>query len=86
MVNTLIELRNVSFVNAGGNFTTDNAITEEMIIDANSNTFAVRTSSYCDFSNDRLPSGRVTLVGILGRYDGSWQFILRDRSDVRFSD
>ena len=85
MVNTLVELQNISFVNAGGNFTTDNAVTDEMIIDSNGNTLAVRTSSYCDFANDRLPSGRVTLVGILGRYDGDWQFILRDKNDVRLS-
>ena len=83
MVNTLVELRNVSFVNAGGNFTTDNAITEEMIIDSEGNTFPVRTSSYCDFANDILPFGQVTLVGILGRYDGSWQFVLRDKNDIK---
>ena len=86
MINTLIELRDVSFVNAGANFTINNAVTEEMVIDSDGNTLAVRTSSYCDFANDRLPSGRVTLVGILGRYDGSWQFILRDRNDIRLSD
>ena len=86
MVNTLVEFRNVSFVNAGGNFTTGNAATEEMIIDSDGNTLAVRTSSYCDFANDRLPSGKVTLVGILGRFNGEWQFILRDRRDVRLSD
>jgi len=86
MVNTLIELRNVSFVNAGGNFTTGNTTTEEMIIDAGGNTLAVRTSSFCDFANDRLPFGKVTLVGILGRYDGVWQFILRNKNDVRLTD
>jgi len=86
MVNTLVELQNVSFVNAGGNFTTDNAITEEQVIDSEGNTIAVRTSSYSDFAVDRLPYGQVTLVGILGRYDGAWQFTLRDKSDVRISD
>jgi hypothetical protein len=86
LVNTLVELRNVSFVNAGGNFTTDNATTEEMIIDSDGNTLAVRTSSFCDFADDRLPFGQVTLVGILGRYDGAWQFILRDKNDVRLPD
>ena len=86
MVNTLIELRNVSFVNAGANFTIDNAVTDEMIIDSDGNTFPVRTSSYCDFANDRLPSGKVTLVGILGRYDSAWQFMLRDRNDIKLSD
>jgi hypothetical protein len=86
MVNTLVELRDVSFVNPGANFTSNNAVTEEMIIDTNGNTLAVRTSSYCDFANDRLPSGKVTLVGILGRYDGAWQFTLRDRNDIRLSD
>ena len=86
MVNTLVELRNVSFVNPGANFTTNNAVTEEMIIDSDGNTLAVRTSSYCDFANDSLPSGRVTLVGILGRYNGAWQFTLRDKNDIRLAD
>jgi len=86
MVNTLVELRNVSFVNAGANFTMNNAVTEETVIDSDGNTLAVRTSSYCDFANDRLPSGKITLVGILGCYDGAWQFTLRDRNDIRLSD
>ena len=86
MVNTLIELRDVSFVNPGANFTMNNAVTDEMIIDSDGNTLAVRTSSFCDFANDRLPFGEVTLVGILGRYDGEWQFILRDKNDIRFPD
>jgi hypothetical protein len=86
MVNTLVELRNVSFVNAGGNFTTGNATTEEMIIDSGGNTIAVRTSSYCDFAADRLPYGQLTLVGILGRYNGSWQFTLRDKNDIKLPD
>ena len=86
MVNTLVELRNVSFVNPGTNFTINNAVTDEMITDVNGNTLAVRTSSYCDFANDRLPSGKLTLVGILGRYDGTWQFTLRDRNDIKLSD
>ena len=86
MVNTLIELSDVSFVNPGANFTVNNAVTEELIIDSRGNTLAVRTSSYCNFANDRLPSGKITLVGILGRYDGAWQFTLRDKSDIRLSD
>jgi hypothetical protein len=86
MVNTLVELRNVSFVNAGGNYTSNNAVTEETVIDSGGNTIAVRTSSYCDFAHERLPSGQITLVGILGRYDGAWQFTIRDKSDVRLSE
>lgn len=86
MVNTLVELHNVSFVNPGANFTMNNAVTDELIIDVNNNTLAVRTSSYSDFANDRLPSGQITLVGILGRYDGTWQFTLRDRNDIKLSD
>ena len=86
MVNTLIELRNVSFVNPGANFTSNNVSTDEMITDADNNIIAVRTSSFCDFANDRLPAGQMTLVGILGRYGGEWQFTLRDYNDIQLSD
>lgn len=83
MVNKLVRLDNVYFVNGGKNaFTTNNATTNEALKDGDGNTIDVRTSSYATFANDLLPTGSGTLVGLLGRYNGSWQFTLRSADDV----
>ena len=83
MVNRLVELSDVSFINGGkNNFTTGNNTTDETIIDGENNRLIVRTSSYSDFANDPLPDGKGTLTGILGRYNGNWQLLIRDRNDV----
>lgn len=86
MVNQLVRLDNIYFVNGGKNaFTTNNATTNETLKDGNGNTIDVRTSSYSNFANDILPGGSGSIVGLLGRYNGAWQFTLRSTDDlIRF--
>ena len=84
LVNSLVEIRNVSFVNGGiSNFTTDKKTTNEIIIDRNDNQLIVRTLPSCNFSNDLLPEGKLTLTGILERFNGIWHLIIRDRNDIK---
>lgn len=84
MVNTLVQLDKVYFVNGGKNtFTTNNAATDEPLKDGNGKTITVRTSQYSKFAKTTLPAGGGTLVGILGRYNGGWQFIVRSIDDVQ---
>lgn len=45
----------------------------------------VRTSNFSDFAKDILPVGKGTLVGMLGRYNGTWQLTLRTKADVKIS-
>lgn len=45
----------------------------------------VRTSNFSDFAKDILPVGKGTLVGMLGRYNGTWQLTLRTKADVKTS-
>jgi hypothetical protein len=83
MVNMLIRLDNVYFVNGGKNkFTVNDATTNEPIKDGNGNTLDVRTSSYANFAADELPSGSGTIIGILGRYNSSWQLLIRSTDDL----
>lgn len=83
MVNMLIRLDKVYFTNGGkNNFTTGNATTNEPLKDGNGNTLDVRTSSYANFAVDQLPEGSGTVVGLLGRYNGGWQLIVRSMDDI----
>lgn len=83
MVNTLVQLDNIYFVNGGKNiFASDNTTTNEPIKDANGSSLDVRTSSYANFAANKLPSGSGTIVGVLGRYRGSWQLLVRSTGDI----
>ncbi|WP_437920401.1 DUF5689 domain-containing protein [Sphingobacterium sp. LRF_L2] len=84
MVNKLVVINDVRFVNEGkNNFTSNDATTNESVKDLSGNTLDVRSSSYSSFANNILPTGKGTLVGLLGRYNGSWQLFLRDENDVK---
>jgi hypothetical protein len=83
MVNMLVRIDNIYFVNGGKNkFTINDATTNEAIKDGNGNTLDVRTSSYADFAADLLPSGSGSIVGILGRFNSSWQLLVRSTDDL----
>jgi hypothetical protein len=83
MVNTLVTVNEVYFVNGGiHDFTTGDVTTNEPIMDLNGNSIDVRTSSFCDFASNKLPEGTGSVTGILGRYRGAWQLLPRDRNDV----
>ncbi|MBP3471668.1 MAG: hypothetical protein J6K41_05495 [Paraprevotella sp.] len=42
----------------------------------------LRTSTYADFASMVMPTGKVTLYGLLTRYNTTWQLALRFESDV----
>lgn len=84
MVGRLVHVDSVYFVNGGERaFVTNNAATNEPIRNANGNSLDVRTSQYSTFSADRLPIGYGTVIGMLGRFNGSWQLMMRTLADVR---
>ena len=83
MVNKLIRLENVYFVNGGrNNFTSNNSTTNESLKDGSGRTIDVRTSSYSNFATTPLPSGSGTIIALLGRFNGSWQLTVRSMKDV----
>ena len=84
MNNTVIQLDNVYFVNGGkSTFTVNETTTSQTLKDKDGNSIDVRTSSYSNFANDLLPVGTGTLIGILGRYNGNWQFTIRSKADIK---
>ena len=49
----------------------------------NSSALVLRTSSYADFANDVMPTGRVDITGIFTRYNNTWQILLRTVDDIQ---
>lgn len=86
LMNTLIELDSVYFENGGaGQYavtTGTSTSVNQTLYDKDGNSIAVRTSIYADFAADSLPKGYGKVVGVLGRYNGTWQLMLRNVTDV----
>jgi len=87
MVNTFVRLEQIRFTNGGKNtFTIGENTSNESIKDGQGNTLDVRTSSFANFAKDILPLGQGSIEGILGRYNGAWQFYLRTKDDIKVFD
>lgn len=82
LMNTLVELDSVYFVN-GGKQQFAVASANQTVKDAKGNSLVVRSSTYADFATDTLPKGYGKLVGVIGRFNGGWQFTLRSKADVK---
>ncbi len=54
------------------------------IVDADNHSLIVRTSGYANFAKDSLPNGNGTIVGVLGKYNGTYQLYPRNSTDVDF--
>jgi len=50
--------------------------------DCNSKSIVVRTSGYAYFAGTALPTGKGSVTGIVTVYNGTYQFIVRDYSEV----
>lgn len=86
MQSQLVELHNVSFVDAGKEIFSpyeDNA--NRTLTFADGTTLTVRNSGYSNFYNQILPEGTGSVRGILSYYGSDWQLVLRDRADVMIS-
>lgn len=44
--------------------------------------YMVYTSTYSDFANTPIPTGKMNLTGIWKRYNNSWELIIRDFNDI----
>src|SRR5574344_188340 len=42
----------------------------------------VRTSTYADFANMIMPTGKVNITGIATRYNNTWQILMRSANDI----
>lgn len=83
MVNMLVRLEKTYFVNGGKNsFTSNNTTTNEVLKDGDGKSIDVRTSSFASFAAEKLPSGSGTVIGVLGRFNGAWQLVVRSMDDI----
>ncbi|MBP1617848.1 MAG: hypothetical protein H6Q14_1675 [Bacteroidetes bacterium] len=86
MKNTLVELDSVYFVNEGSEqfaVASSGSAVSQTLKDKDGNSIDVRTSVYADFSTDSLPVGYGKIVGVLSKYNGSWQLSVRSRDDIK---
>ena len=85
MTYRLVQMEGVHFENGGKNTfakVETEKYGEENLKDAHGNVIMVRTSSFASFAAETLPVGTGTVVGILGRFKGTWQLMIPSRSDV----
>lgn len=56
--------------------------TNHQITDASGNTLIVRVSQYATFAGDIVPTGTGKIRGVLTKYNGGYQFMIRTINDV----
>ena len=49
----------------------------------NFSNMVIRTSTYADFANAPLPTGKVDITGIASRFDDTWQILMRTEDDIK---
>lgn len=59
-----------------------NGVNRTLRLDDNS-PLTFRTSAYANFANDVMPEGKLTVTGILSRYNNSWQIVARTGNDIQ---
>lgn len=93
-VNTLIDLQNVEFGDefVGGTYyderdeaNTAGGATNRTLIDRAGNSIVFRTSSFANFSGNKIGGKSGTVRGILTKYAGVFQFVARYESDIRLT-
>ncbi len=81
MVNKLVRMEGVTFVDAGSPWA-DAAASGNRGLEGGPTTFVVRTSNYATFATLPIPSGSGNIQGILSLFGSTYQLTLRDTSDV----
>ena len=76
----LVRIDNVTFVTTG-TFGTAGSNTTVQITDG-TNTFDVRINSTTNIDGTAIPTGAVSVVGLLGQFNANYQLIPRDLNDI----
>jgi hypothetical protein len=93
-INTLIDLQNVQFADDFVNGTyydesdeanTAGGATNRALSDRTGNSIVFRTSSFANFSGNKISGKSGTVRGILTKYNGIFQFVARYESDIRLT-
>lgn len=82
----IVKLENVQFDEADGakfNGTTSNGNGSKRLVDCNGNALVVFTSTSSDISNELLPTGNGTILGVGSSFRGTPQLTVRSLDDVK---
>ncbi len=74
----LIELPNVTFVQTG-NFATGNSTVQ---VTDGTNTIDVRINGSTNIAGTAIPTGPITLTGLVGQFNANYQIVPRDLNDI----
>ena len=74
----LVEIQNVTFT-AGGNFAGGNSTVQ---VSDGVNTLDVRINGTTNIAGTFIPSGPVTITGLVGQFNTNYQIVLRDLNDI----
>ena len=39
-------------------------------------------STYADFANEAIPTGKLNINGVMTRYNNYWQFVISNTTDI----
>ncbi|MFI0490107.1 DUF5689 domain-containing protein [Flavobacterium sp.] len=85
-LNTLVEFDNVQFTDESSSGLYDTYRNDDydssLYITNGTNSLVVRTSRYANFAGYKVPSGRGKIRGVLTKYNGVYQIIMRTERDV----
>lgn len=91
-INKLVEIDNVQFTDVSvGHTYFDKALnpfttwtaTNHNIRDNQGNTLIVRVSEYANFSGNQVATGNGKIRGVLTKYNGDYQFMVRTEADIK---
>lgn len=86
LLNTLVELKGVEFIeeDIGFTFAEQGEQTRRNLQDCAGNAISVRNSGYSDFYSLPLPAGNGRAMGILSSYRNSFELLIMNPSDLTF--
>lgn len=85
-LNTLVEISDVEFNEAGSTFVRGNLNTNNQVDTIKVTNFTVRVSNYAAFGGNIIPYDKGKLRGVMTRYDGkynTYQLLIRTINDVK---
>ncbi|MFV0471949.1 MAG: DUF5689 domain-containing protein [Paludibacteraceae bacterium] len=82
---TLVKFENVSFENGGNNiFAQKGSSYGNTNLTVAGSALLVRTSEYANFAADTIPTGKGSVICILGKYNNTTQLTIRSRKDLLY--
>lgn len=83
-----VRLKNVSITEADGTATwapeelKNSSNVVERRIKMGKTNLVLRMSTYADFANEVMPTGKLNVNGVLTRYNKDWQFVISSTNDI----